>query len=263
MKYCLQSSFGSIVNHDLEENREIYSQKVKDLLYELKTLSKLDSILNYRSIVVLYERLDDLRRHLQLHDYSDVSYWMETPESTCLLSTVDEEVFGVLDQRIAEEEWMNPPPKWEGLCTLLREEEEKAIQEMEQAEQRTTKRQPSKKTILITVWDGKAVADIHNFLTAPARYLLVCLQHALCRHISYQSTATNSRESKLLIYLRNRLQSLVSSSSSSSLKKGSDHAIATFMDFLSVQDVEEKMRSQESVFPVLHRTNQFVLLNNR
>ena len=223
---------------------------MKDLLTELKLLSKLDFLLNYRSLVNVYEQLDDVRRQLQLRIYSDVCYWMETRESSVLLTTVDEEVFGVLSGKVADEDWMEAPQKWEGLCSLLDMEEEKAKKDEAERQEGRGEGSPCneavKRTVLISVLDGKSVVDIHNFLTAPNQYMLFCLQHALCRHIAYQTTSEQSMEYKLLRYLRERLRP----------SPGETHESFVSLQkfFLSIQDVEEKIRAQESIFHVRHRT---------
>ena len=228
LNFCLQGGFSILVRRDLECHGYSYSQKTKDLLNELITLSKLSRTLLYFSIVTLYERIDDVNLRLRNGSLSGVCYWMETKESELMLKTLHEEIFGVLNGNIALEDWLEPPQKWSGLVTILQEIDASILDN-------------SKRVVLLSVMNAKSVVEVHNFLTRPKLYMLMTLQRALYRHLTYLNGSANSVENQLLSFIKKRLEEIRRENGSKT-------------EFLiNLQRVEEKLRNHDSVFEVLHR----------
>lgn len=93
LDFCLQNGFTGLVRRDLENHGCAYSQKTKDLLNELISLSKLSRTLLYFSLVTLNDQIGNITLRLQSGFLAGVCYWMETKESELLLKTIHEMKF--------------------------------------------------------------------------------------------------------------------------------------------------------------------------
>ena len=226
LDFCLQTSFPSFVRRDLENHGTGYSQKTRDLLNELISLSKLSRTLHYFSIITLFEQVNTITHRLRNGSVASVCYWMETKESELLLKTLQNEIFGILDGKVSLEDWLEPPQKWSGLITLLKELE--ALMSGD-----------SKKVVLISVMNTKSIVEIHNFLTNTQMYMWRSLQHSLYRYITYQNLSSNSTEQQLLSFIQTRFESV-------RCETGGKHQIC-------LQQVKEQINSHNGLFEVLHR----------
>ena len=228
LDFCLQNGFTVLVRRDLENHGFAYSQKTKDLLNELISLSKLSRTLLYFSLVTLNDQIGNITLRLRSGSLAGVCYWMETKESELLLKTLHDEIFGVLDGKIPLEDWLEPPQKWSGLLTLLHELDA-SIQDK------------SKRVVLISVMNAKSVVEIHNFLTNSKLYMLRSLQRSLYRHLAYQNSSSNSIEHKLLSFVKTQIGDL-----------RYDNGIES-NELIGLQQVEEQIHNHDGLFEVLHR----------
>ena len=228
LDFCLQNGFTGLVRRDLENHGFAYSQKTKDLLNELISLSKLSRTLLYFSLVTLNDQIGNITLRLQSGFLAGVCYWMETKESELLLKTLHEEIFGVLDGKIPLEDWLEPPQKWSGLITLLHELDSSMHDE-------------SKKAVLVSVMNAKSIVEIHNFLINPKLYMLRSLRRSLYRHLAYQNVSSNSIEHKLLSFIKTQIGDIRCNNGNES------------NELINLQQVEEQIHNHDGLFEVLHR----------